>query len=115
LGGPVRQSDQEKETIKNLIADGRKLNPMDLACFYRWMDTAHAALRFDPHQQQRFEKYCRSSSDSNSVRLYIGIWILKLTVQEASSCIEHLQNSFLSSERPPHFPRRSSSGPRRKR
>jgi hypothetical protein len=80
----VKISDREKKHISKLITEGEKLNPLDLEDFYRWLHASYEALGFNPLQQQRFEDYCRSSCDSNSMRVYIGAWILKLALREAS-------------------------------
>ena len=68
---------QKKNRIRRLIAEGENLDPMDLEIFYRWVHTSYEALGFLPAVQQRFDKYCRSSCDSNTMRVYVGLWILK--------------------------------------
>jgi hypothetical protein len=79
----VRISDANKAQIVNLIAEGESLNLGDLEAFYRWVDNAYEALRFDPLQANRFDEYCRSSSDFNS-RLFVGVWMLRLALEDAS-------------------------------
>jgi hypothetical protein len=70
----------DHQTLSSLISEGENLNPIDLEAFYRWVHDSYEALGFDPLQQQRFEEYCRSSNDSISMRVYVGLWILKLTL-----------------------------------
>jgi hypothetical protein len=81
----VTISDPEKEQILRLIAEGENLDLQDLEALYRWIDDAHEALGFHSVHKQRFDEYCRSSSDSNSARIYLGVWMLRLALEEASS------------------------------
>lgn len=46
------------------------------------MDDSYEALRFDPLYKQRFDEYCRSASDRNPVRIYLGTWMLKLAIAQ---------------------------------
>jgi hypothetical protein len=71
--------------ILKLIADGENLNPLILDAFYRWIHDSYEALGFDPLHQKRFDEYCRSSRDSNYMRIYVGLWILKLALGRISS------------------------------
>jgi hypothetical protein len=79
----VRISDQQKEEILRLIAEGEHLDLQDLVALYRWMDDSQEALEFYPLRKRQFEQYCRGSCDSNSTRVYVGMWILRLALQEA--------------------------------
>jgi hypothetical protein len=73
----MKISEQAKTQIQRLIDAGEGLDPFDLEAFYRWMRDSYEALSFHPVQQQRFDMYCRGSSDSRSMRLYVGLWMLK--------------------------------------
>jgi hypothetical protein len=73
----MRISEQSKTKIQRLIDEGEGLDPFDLEAFYRWTQNSYEALSFHPLQQQRFDKYCRGSSDSKSMRIYVGLWMLK--------------------------------------
>jgi hypothetical protein len=70
-------SDRKKQRIYRLIAEGENLDPRDLEVFYRWVHSSYDALGFHPSLQQRFDDYCRSSGDSGSMRVYVGLWILR--------------------------------------
>lgn len=111
----MRISDQEKEQILRLIAEGENLNLHDLEALYRWIDDSHEALGFNPLHKQRFDDYCRSSCDSNSTRIYVGVWMLRLALEEASSEMSDHRDHFTSSESAPYLPRKGSSGSPRKR
>jgi len=83
-GQSVKISDQKREQILRLVAEGANLNPLDLDVFYRWVQDSYVALGFDPFQQQRFDEYCRSSNDSTSMRVYLGVWLLRAALGWAS-------------------------------
>ncbi len=68
--------------IADLIEVAAILNPFDLESFYHWIQDAYDALAHDPVQQQRFDECCRSSYDSTTMRLYLGVWLLKLSLKE---------------------------------
>jgi len=70
-------SEQAKTHLIGLIYEGETLDAFDLEGFYRWMEASYEALVFDPLQQERFDEYCRSAYDSNSMRLFVGVWMLK--------------------------------------
>jgi len=76
---------KKKEQLGRLADEGENLDPLDLEAFYRWMHTSYRALGFHPSQQQRFDTYCRSSGDSNAMRIYVGVWILRLSLADASA------------------------------
>jgi hypothetical protein len=76
-GVSMKISEQAKMQIQRLIDAGEGLDPFDLEAFYRWTHDSYEALSFHPVQQQRFDTYCRGSSDSTSMRLYVGLWMLK--------------------------------------
>jgi hypothetical protein len=80
----VRISDQKKEQILRLIAEGEHLDVQDLEAFYRWIDNSYEGLEFHPLYKQRFEEYCRSSRDSPCARIYVGVWMLRLALRDAS-------------------------------
>ncbi len=63
--------------ITQLIQEGECLNAQNLEAFYNWVEASFEALEFDPVQQQRFDEFCRSSCDYASMRLYMGVWMLK--------------------------------------
>jgi hypothetical protein len=69
----------------NLIAEGENLNLLDLEAFYRWVGDASEALEFHPLQKERFDEYCRSSCDSHCARVFVGVWMLRLVVEDTSA------------------------------
>jgi hypothetical protein len=69
----------------NLIAQGEHLNLLDLAAFYRWVDDAYEALGFDQLQKGRFDEFCRTSCDSRCARVFAGVGILRLALEDASA------------------------------
>ncbi len=110
----METTDRDTRPILRLIAEGENLNPKDLEAFYRWVRDSYEALEFDPLHQQRFEEYCRSSYDSISTRVFVGVWILKLAVQETSSDRADHRDHVTSSESIPYPSGKSSSGSRAK-
>ncbi len=70
-------SEQTRSQIMRLIYEGESLDPHDLESFCDWMQASYESLGFHPVQQERFDEYCRSSHDSISMRLYVGVWMLK--------------------------------------
>ena len=76
----MKMSEQANAEIIGLIAEGECLDPNDLEGFYRWVQASYEALELDPFHQERFDEYCRSSYDSTSMRLYVGLWMLKLSL-----------------------------------
>ena len=73
----MRGPEQARARIVQLIDEGRSLfDSLDLEAFERWVQASYEALEFDPWEQQRFEEYCRSSSDTSFMRLFVGVWIL---------------------------------------
>jgi hypothetical protein len=81
----VRLSDEEKDHILRLIDEGETLDVHDLEALYRWIDASYEALGFYPLHKQRFDQYCRSSADTYAARIYVGLWMLRLALDEASS------------------------------
>jgi hypothetical protein len=108
-------SDQAKSQVIRLIDEGESLNPFDLESFYNWVEASHEVLEFHVVQQRRFDEYCRASYDSPSMRLFVGVWILKLALEEASPVGSSCLNSLASTKSVPHLPRKRSAGPRRRR
>ena len=78
----VKISRANRERIFKLIGEAETLDLLDLEAFYRWVNDSYEVLEFDPLHQQRFNEYCRSSCDSNLMRVFIGVWILKLALGE---------------------------------
>ncbi len=70
-------SELAKTDLVGLIYEGECLNAHNLEAFYNWMESSYEALEFDSVQQQRFDEFCRSSCDYASMRLYMGVWMLK--------------------------------------
>lgn len=71
--------------MADLIEVAGILNPFDLESFYHWTQDAYEALRHSPLEQRRFDECCRSSYDSTTMRLYLGVWLLKLSMKELES------------------------------
>lgn len=78
----VRISDEKKKQIIRLIKQGESLTIQDSQAFQNWMRDSHEALEFHPLQKERFDRYCRFSCDSDSTRLYVGVWMLRLAVED---------------------------------
>ena len=81
----MRISEQAKMNVTRLIHEGESLNPLDWEEVDRWMQASYESLGFHRVQQERFDEYCRSSDDSTSMRLYVGVWMLKLSIIGADS------------------------------
>jgi len=77
-------SEQAKTHLIELIYEGETLDAFDLEAFYSWVEASYEALVFKPLQQERFDKYCRSSYDGTSMRLFGGVWMLKQALYEES-------------------------------
>jgi hypothetical protein len=75
-------SEQAKTHVIELIYEGETLDAFDLVRFYSWVEASYEALVSDPLQQERFDEYCRSSNDFYSMRLFVGVWILKQALHE---------------------------------
>lgn len=73
----MRGPEQGRARIVHLIDEAERLDSLDLTAFQQWVQDSYEALEFDPWQQQRFDEYCRSSSDSTSMRLFVGVWLLR--------------------------------------
>jgi hypothetical protein len=108
-------SKQAKSPVIRLIDEGESLNPFDLEAFYGWLEASYEALAFHPVQQRRFDEYCRSSYDSPSMRRIVGVWVLKLALEEVSPGSRRCQDSLASSKSVPPLPSKDSAGSRIKR
>ena len=107
-------SEQAISQLIRLIDEGEALNPFDLVAFYGWLEASYEALEFHPVQQRRFDEYCRSSHDSPSMRRFLGVWMLKLALDEVSPGSRGCQNPLASNKTVSHLSRKGSSGSRRK-
>ncbi|MGO9122375.1 MAG: hypothetical protein ACLQPD_32775 [Desulfomonilaceae bacterium] len=76
----MRGSEQARARIVQLIDEAESLDSLNLKAFQRWVQASYEALEFDPWQQQRFDEYCRLSSDTTSMRLFVGMWMLRLSL-----------------------------------
>jgi len=63
--------------VVKLIGEARRLDLLDAKTFNRWVQESYGALRFDPSLQQTFDEYCRSSVHPASMRLFLGVWLLR--------------------------------------
>ena len=63
----MRGPEQGRARIVQLIDEAESIDSLDLTAFEQWVQASYEALEFDPWQQQRFDEYCRSSSDSTSM------------------------------------------------
>jgi hypothetical protein len=111
----VRIPDENTKLILRLIAEGENLDTDDLEAFYQWIHDSYEALEFNPVQKQRFDTYCRSSSDSTSMRVYIGVWILKLSIWEWSQDFIDQQERLTLTESVLSLPRKDPSDFSRKK
>jgi len=102
-------SNQKRKQIRKLVTQGENLDPLDLEAFYRWVHTSYKALGFYPDQQRTFDEYCRSSCDTFPMRVYVGLWILRLSLREAPSDNGDRQNHFTPREGASRLPRKNSS------
>jgi hypothetical protein len=73
----MRISEQAKTQLIRLTYEGETLDAFDLEAFYSLVEASYEALVFDALQQARFDEHCRSSYDSPSMRLFVGVWMLK--------------------------------------
>jgi len=78
---------QAKMDIARLIHEGENLDPLDSEDVDRWMQASYESLGFHRVQQERFEQYCRLSYDSTSMRLYVGVWMLKQSLIGADGAL----------------------------
>jgi hypothetical protein len=108
-------SEQDIAQVIRLIDEGERLNPFDLEAFYAWVEAAYEALKFHPVQKQRFDEYCRSSCDSPSMRRFVGLWMLKLALDEVSAGSRGCQDPLASNKSMPPPPGSSTAGSRRRR
>jgi hypothetical protein len=90
-------SEQAKMDITRLIHEGESLDPLDSEEVDRWMQASYESLGFHRVQQERFDEYCRSSDDSTSMRLYLGVWMLKLSIIGADDTLNEDIPATLSS------------------
>jgi hypothetical protein len=104
LGESVKLSHQKKEQLLKLIIEGEALDDRDLEAMYRWINDSHEALGFNPLQKHRFDVYCRSSSDCNAARIYVGVWMLRLALEESSTGGSDRMNLWTLSESAPLLP-----------
>src|SRR5208283_2383351 len=56
-------SEQAYTEITQFIQEEECLNAHNLEAFFSWVEPSYEALEVDPVQQERFDKYCRSSCD----------------------------------------------------
>ncbi|MEW6139118.1 MAG: hypothetical protein AB1733_12870 [Thermodesulfobacteriota bacterium] len=110
----MKISDQKRKQISRLIAEGESLDPLDLEVFYRWTHDSYEALGFNPLQQHRFDEYCRSSHDSNFMRVYIGVWMLRLALAESSPDSKDCQDRISSSDNVLYLAAKGGTGSGRK-
>ena len=73
----MRISEQVRRQVIKLIDEAPGLEPLDLETFTRWVQASYEVLAFDRWQQQRFGEYFGSSTDSSSMRLAVGVWLLR--------------------------------------
>lgn len=85
-------SHKKRQQLSRLVTEGENLDPVDLEAFYRWVHTSYEALGFRPSQQRRFDEYCRSSSDTYAMRIYVGVWILRLSLVDISTVSRDSEN-----------------------
>lgn len=106
----MKISDQKRKQISRLIAEGERLDPLDIEVFYRWTHDSYEALGFDPVQQHRFDEYCRSSHDSNFMRVYIGVWMLRLALVETWQDSKDYQDRISSSDNVVYLATKAGTG-----
>jgi hypothetical protein len=73
----MRISEQAKTQIIRLIDEGQNLDPLDLREVDRWARASHEALKFDPVHQAKFDEYCCVPWGPASMRVCLGLWMLK--------------------------------------
>jgi len=83
-GGAMRISEETKLQAIRLIDEGGRIEPSNSEAFNAWLQASCEALDFDPIYQGRFFRYCCSSHDSISMRLYLGIWLLKQALHKVA-------------------------------
>ncbi len=78
-------SDRKEERILRLIAQGESLDLRELELFHQWIEECYEALGFDALQKKRFDACCCSSSGSSFTKVCLGVWLLGLALEDASS------------------------------
>ncbi len=111
----MRISEQKRKQLCRLIAEGENLDLQDQDAFCRWVHTSYKALWFNPSQQRAFDEYCRSSFDFCAMRIFVGVWILRLSLEESTSESRDQRNRLISTVRAPRCPKKGGSGYQRKK
>ncbi len=70
-------SQRAKTQIIQLIEQGQVLDPRDSNGIDQWVRASYEVLGFDPVHQAKFEEYCCSSWGPASMRVCLGVWMLK--------------------------------------
>jgi hypothetical protein len=81
-------SEQAKTQIMQLIDKGQSLDPLDLGEVDRWVRASYEALKFDPVHQARFDEYCCAPWDPTSMRVCLGVWMLKQPLLGANGALD---------------------------
>ena len=76
-GDSMDISEQAKTKIIQLIDEGQSLDPLDMGAVDRWVRASYEVLTFDPVHQARFDEYCCEPWDPTSMRVCLGLWMLK--------------------------------------
>jgi hypothetical protein len=111
----LRICDRKEEEISRLIAEGENLDLRELEIFGQWTENSYEALEFDPVLQQGFDEYCRSSSRSIFTRACLGVWMLRLAIEDPSSYRTDHRALLNKGALLPNLPRTLGSESRRKR
>lgn len=79
-------SEQVKSQITRLIGQGQSLDPLDPDQIDRWVRASYEVLRFNPVHQAKFGEYCCLPWGPASMRVGLGVWMLKQPLLE-QNCV----------------------------
>ncbi len=80
-------SEQAKTQIIRLVAEGTRLDPLDLDEVDRWAQASYEALGFNPVHQAKFDEYCCSPWGPTCMRVQLGVWMLKQPLLAADGAL----------------------------
>ena len=81
-------SEQAKTQIMRLVYEGQRLDPLDLDEVDRWVRASYEALGFNPLHQAKFGEYCCSPWGPTSMRVQLGVWMLKQPLLGADGALD---------------------------
>jgi hypothetical protein len=76
-----------KSEIIWLIDQVQSLDLLDAHQVDRWIRASYEALGFNPVHQAKFDEYCCSSWGPGSMRVSLGVWMLKQPLLAQNSAL----------------------------